>query len=152
MIQYTANPKNEPKYVAKDSEGFLVIHPLPEADRDPMCLNLSIKPSERGKSKWVSKYAEMTATLHGFVFCPIQVNGSENDPKYHLQVVEYTQQEETTVCSDHKFPDGIILRLRNKSIDGQQPESVKTNRKKSRKSKKHGQSSSSRDVKAYHFG
>jgi hypothetical protein len=73
---------------------------------------------------------------------------SENDPKYHLQDVEYTQQEETTVCSDHKFPDGIILRLRNKSIDGQQPESVKTNRKKSRKSKKHGQSSSSRDVKA----
>jgi hypothetical protein len=152
MIQYTTHHKHERQYVAKDSDGFLIIHPLRNADGNPVCLNLSIKPSERDKSKWVSKYSEMTVTLDGFVFCPILVNDRENNPKYHLQVVEYTQQQETTICSDRKFPDGIRLRLRNKRIDDPQPGIVKTNHKKIRQSKHHGQSSSSRDVKAYHFG
>jgi hypothetical protein len=142
MLQYTLHPNSEREFVAKDSEGFLIIHPLPKADGDPSCLeNLSIDPSERDKSKMVSRYAEMRVTIDGSVFCPILVDGTQNNPEYYLQIVEYRIRKWTTLCRDHKYPDGIILRLRNTTQANKQ--SVTNNGTTRRKSKKQGWS---RDV------
>jgi hypothetical protein len=103
--------------VAKDSEGFLIIDRTAKDNNYANCLGgISINSSERLKNKLISKFAEMTMTLVGYVFCPILVNGTAGNPKYHIKIVKKEISAVTTLCEDHKYPDGISLHLRNDRV------------------------------------
>jgi fumarylacetoacetate (FAA) hydrolase family protein len=123
MLHYLVPSKSLPRpqfriqCVAKNSQEFLIIDGTAKDNNYANCLGgISINSSERLKNKLISKYAEMTMTLVGYVFCPILVNGTADNPRYHIKIVKDQISAVTTLCEDHKYPDGITLHLRNDRV------------------------------------